>query len=85
MINSVELRPCIVKTKKALFHRWSNNVLLNGLNERVGDVTIAIIEYEDGSVGSVYPSEVKFVDRKINEFGYAMDFKFLKDKEEGKI
>lgn len=56
------LRPCIVtkngKKKKSLFHRWS---VFN----------LAVVEYEDGTVDSVEPKQIRFVDNKIK--GYAFE------------
>ena len=65
---AVELRPCIIKNTKALFHRLSDNIVKNGLGEYVATITMAIVEYDDGSIGTVYPREIKFVDNKINDY-----------------
>lgn len=54
----IELRPCIVKGRKALFHKWSVK----------SKETVAIIEYEDGAVTECYPYEIKFVDAKFKEY-----------------
>ena len=54
-----ELRPCIVtkngKKKKSLFHRW--NVF-----------NLAVVEYEDGTVDSVEPKQIRFIDNKIKDY-----------------
>jgi hypothetical protein len=65
---SVELRPCLVSGKKALFHRWGSDIAFNGLNERVGDIIIGIVEFEDGSVNTVYPVQIRFIDNKIKGY-----------------
>jgi hypothetical protein len=71
------LRPCIVKGRKALFHRWSDkgsiippSPMIGGHNGGTFTVPIAIIEYDDGAVVECFPSEVKFVDSKIKEFAF---------------
>ena len=45
-------------------------------NLKMQRVTLAIVEFEDGTVAEVEPSEVRFADNKINE--YAFDFNFDK-------
>lgn len=72
------LRPCIVYgDKKALFHRWSDKCQVIEPSIAVGghpggqlSQTVAIIEYEDGSVAEVYPSRVRFLDTpgQMDEF-----------------
>lgn len=64
-------RPCYVRGRRALFHRWINNahpVLPRGVelndNNRFFQFrrTEALVEYEDGSVERIFPSAVKFAD-----------------------
>lgn len=64
-------RPCMVGDRRAIFHRWVNSanpVLPRGVdvteNSRYYQFrrTEALVEYEDGTVARVYPSEVRFVD-----------------------
>lgn len=63
------LRPCMVKDRKALFHRWSDKAEVLAPSPRVGGhtggqlyQTVAIVEYDDGSVHEAYPSEIRFLD-----------------------
>lgn len=76
-----EYRPCIVKGRKALFHRWEEKAELHigGRAVRTIDVdvpsgylksTLAIIEYEDGNVTECYPYEVRFCDNKFAEYAF---------------
>ncbi len=70
-----EHRPCIVKGRKALFHRWEDkseihNATLRGTISGVIKGTLAIIEYEDGVVTECYPYEVKFCDNKFKEYAF---------------
>lgn len=51
-----KLRPCRVKGRKALFHMWSN----------IPTKTYAIVEFEDGTVKTIDPEDVKFINN--NEF-----------------
>ena len=71
-----EYRPCIVKGRKALFHRWEDkseirDAVLRGTSSGVLKGTLAIIEYEDGNVTECYPYEVRFCDGLINEYSFA--------------
>lgn len=65
------LRPCVVDTpkgdKRAYFHKWADhsNVLRPSYLEgghNGGEVryTVAIVEYEDGRVEEVMPSQIRF-------------------------
>lgn len=81
-------RPCIVKERKAVFHKWaekqaiviqkrifSNDAVIEDalLSIREGYIppefdaytrrkTVAIIEYEDGTVDEVAPRDIKFTE-----------------------
>jgi hypothetical protein len=67
----VDFRPCIVDNKKALFHRWGDILIKNILGEFMGITTMAIIEYEDGSIEAVHPTDVMFKDNNMN--GYCIE------------
>ena len=76
--NARELRPCIVCVnegfeikarsetvtlikpvfEKALFHRW------NPLNGN------ALVEYEDGTIREVNPTQIRFVDNAMSEYTF---------------
>ena len=58
-----ELRPCLVKDKKALFHKWGHTKNLLGQ-----EFDVAIVEYEDGLVEEVTPNNLKFCDNRINKY-----------------
>ena len=68
MIIKQELRPCYIKGRKALFHKWS----INYINHT--SVEVGIIEYDNGVVTECYPHEIRFVDRKLNDFSFAFSF-----------
>lgn len=64
-------RPCLVRGRRAIFHRWVNSAhpaLPRGEqiteNNRYYQFrrTEALVEYEDGTVARVYPSDVQFID-----------------------
>ena len=79
-----ETRPCYVDGRKAIWHCWSNQVILiqhsptwqfeierrrvevgKDFEERDRSswaVTMALVEYEDGTVDEVIPTKVKFAD-----------------------
>jgi len=78
IVIETELRSCIVKDKKALFHKWCDNSkilnpspMVGGHNGGVLKYTVAIIEYENGVVTECYPYEVKFIDRKFKEYCFS--------------
>lgn len=58
IISTSEYRPCWVKGRKALFHRWEEKTdqTIYGTVK----LTLAIIEYEDGSIHEAYPYEITF-------------------------
>lgn len=68
---TVERRPCFAKGKRAMFHRWADAarpVVPRGMEEtetqeRYQHYTVrAIVEYEDGTINRVWPSDIVFVD-----------------------
>ena len=61
-------RPCFVKGKKALFHRWADKAQVVGESVLRGShpagqlwEVFGIIEYEDGTINEVYPNEIRFI------------------------
>lgn len=67
---SGEYRPCIIKGRPALFHRWEEKSGIIGpspMIEGLLKLTVAIIEYEDGVVTECYPHEIRFCDHKFEE------------------
>lgn len=57
-VSKREYRPCFVEGKKALFHMWAEKW------HRV----MAIVEYEDGTVETVLPENVRFVSGKHKDY-----------------
>lgn len=71
IVKENEYRPCYVNGRRALFHRWTNSArpkLPNGQepseNTRYFQfrTTHGLVEYEDGTVGLVWPSTITFAD-----------------------
>jgi len=71
IVRENEYRPCYVRGKKALFHRWANDAKPQlpdgetpGENARYYQFrsTKAIVEFEDGGIGLVWPNQVVFAD-----------------------
>lgn len=67
----IEYRPCYVRGRRALFHRWTNSArpqLPKGVepaeNVRYFQYrnTHAIVEFEDGTVDLAFPRDVRFAD-----------------------
>ncbi len=65
------LRPCLVKGEKALFHQWASrseiippSVALGGHNGGVVSRVFGLIEYDDGKMAEVYPENIQFVNDK---------------------
>lgn len=71
-VDETQPRPCWVKGRKAIFHRWCNTanpVLPRGMDpndERAyyfqHRSTTAIVEYMDGTVDRVWPQDLEFAD-----------------------
>jgi hypothetical protein len=71
-VDETEPRPCWVRGRKAIFHRWCNTanpVLPRGMkpeDERAHYFqhrsTTAIVEYMDGTVERVWPQDLEFAD-----------------------
>lgn len=66
-----ELRPCIVNGRRAVFHRWIN--IAHPVPPRGSEInentryfqyrrTEALVEYEDGMIDRVFPTDIKFLD-----------------------
>lgn len=66
-INS-EYKPCIVRNKKALFHKWVHTKNLLGQEFEVG-----LVEYENGQIGETTPNSIKFCDAKLDEYCFTKE------------
>lgn len=53
-------RSCYVDNKKAIFHRWVDTSFPK--DKGFISQTLALVEYEDGSVAQIQPKKVKFAD-----------------------
>ena len=66
------MRSCVVDNKyKALFHRWEDKSDVIAPSMSIGGApggqitrTLAIVEYEDGTIHEAYPHEIRFTDRE---------------------
>ncbi len=74
-IRTTEYRPCIVKGKKALFHRWQTISQVVAPSYMVGGhpggqltETVGIVEYEDGTIGQPFPASIRFCDPPHKDF-----------------
>ena len=76
-----ELRPCIVKNSvNALFHCWNFRSQVIGESYLRGghpagqiSATFAIVEYEDGTIHEVEPTQIRFVDNALKEYVFPED------------
>ena len=60
----VDLRPCYVKGKRALFHKWfTRTEVING--NALTD-TFAIVEFENGTVREASITDVHFCGAKMD-------------------
>lgn len=72
LIKTSEYRPCIVKGKKAIFHRWEEKQKNDKLTlSEIIKETVGIVEFEDGKVKEVFPPHIKFCDNKIDEYYFS--------------
>mgnify|MGYP005762252109 FL=1 len=65
------------KDVKALFHCWSHKSEVVGESTLCGghsggqiSATFGLVEYEDGTMHEVEPHNIRFVDGRINEYGF---------------
>lgn len=72
---TLELRPCLVKGRKHLFHRWDQRAWVVDPSTLPGghpggqcSLVMAIVEDENGQVHEVYPREVRFVDDALSQY-----------------
>jgi hypothetical protein len=76
-----ELRPCIVENSvKALFHLWEVKRIpyyelkspvkgfLDQSFEGFAEYIFAIVEYSDGTIHEVEPTQIRFVDNAMSEY-----------------
>lgn len=62
VLKGEEYRRCLVNSERALFHRWcEEDTLLINPNTTVSKI-YALVEFENGLVKKVEPTDVKFVD-----------------------
>ena len=74
------IRPCYVRKKKALFHRWIEMTFPKGSS--FFHQTVAIVEFEDGHIEQVRPKSIVFADgghfnditwKELNDDGDGME------------
>lgn len=77
IVSNSEMRPCIAHGKKAFFHRWADkseivppSVLKGGHGGGVVRGVLAIVEYEDGTVGEACPENIKFLDAPHDQYDF---------------
>ncbi|MDD4564815.1 MAG: hypothetical protein PHE79_04990 [Eubacteriales bacterium] len=73
-----EYRTCIVKGRKALFHRWEDKAHVYNpisIGQIPGQIkqTVGIVEYGDGTVHECYPGEIRFCDNKLREYCFGQE------------
>ena len=74
MVKTV-VRPCLVKGKKCLFHKWvERRWLVNASPLRGGHsgglcaTTMALVEDENGQIMEISPQEIRFIDDLIHGY-----------------
>lgn len=80
-----ELRPCLVKGEKGLFHEWEQfqeiippSPLVGGHNGGVIGRTLGLVEFENGEIRRIEPTMIKFTDTNFTEYC----FEEIKESEE---
>jgi hypothetical protein len=63
-----DLRPCLVKGQKALFHCWEFRSQLT--HDGLAHSTLAIVELESGQVVEYLPRDVAFCDGMIAQYAF---------------
>lgn len=63
----IELRPCLAKGEKALFHRWiTEEQIASG--DLIKVKPKALVEYEDGRLRLIDYINIIFLDNAISEY-----------------
>lgn len=63
----IELRPCLAKGEKALFHRWiTEEQIVSG--DLIKVKPKALVEYEDGRLRLIDYINIIFLDNAISEY-----------------
>jgi len=66
-------RPCMVNGEKGRYHQWAEITVYNGVvggsgtQETPRKAVVAIVEFEDGTVGQIEPQNIRFVNSEIKE------------------
>lgn len=87
---TIETRPCYVRDQKAMFHCWSQESYVVGPSPLVGghnggtvNKVLGVVEFEDGSVHQVYPSDIRFADGgSFEQYAFLPN---MSDKEEPNV
>lgn len=84
-VTTSEYRPCLVKGRKAIFHRWGEGkkifhdfLMVDGIEKATWTsiketISTAIIEFEDGTVAEVDPTDIKFYDPPHKEYYFGTE------------
>lgn len=87
-IINIGMRPCIVmhkvrgknQEKKAIFHMWIMSWIPKENNQLMQ--TLALVEYEDGTMGQVKPKCIRFTDNLVSDYFSILEVKNENNSEE---
>ena len=65
-----QLRTCLVKDRKALFHKWIHIKNLIGQEYEVG-----LVEYENGQIEEITPENIQFHDNIFKQYNFLEESK----------
>lgn len=68
----MELRPCLAKGEKALFHRWITEEQI-AAGDLIKVKPKALVEYEDGRLRLIDYINIIFLDNVINEYVFNIE------------
>ncbi len=75
MCNKMNMRLCTVGGRRAVFHKWVEvsevippSLFVDGPPGGTISDTLALVEFEDGSVSKVRPERVIFLDPAVTKF-----------------
>lgn len=84
IIIKTELRPCMANGRKALFHRWCErsraidaSSLIGGHPAGIIIYTVGIVELEHGIITEYNPTDIVFIDTKIEEYCFGAEHEIL--------
>lgn len=87
IVLAYKTRPCLVDGKRALWHRWVDraevvppSIMRGGHGGGQLACTVALVELFDGTVKTVYPERVRFLDTEYEMSNMEGDYMLAEER-----